>query len=305
MPKHPKSVRSLSIYEQTIKRLGEFKIVRCLPNDLEQLRELGFDNPPAEGDSRIPPPVGPVSTFNADGRDVKEKDLPKVSQSRMVWATTRDWQGNLHSGMQFRTQQVYQKKRIPPPEEYFTVLQSDSGPVLASRSLSTSADDDEKIIHVINLFLEIFGSLEITSVDLKSPESLVVKRLNWRVLPPGEFPFERAKVELAEFLERVDDNVRPVIQSRIKSVTQYKPDFVAVGVGGFREYVVFGFQSKDIYVLESPALGNATYVFKRNWAELASRSKKEILDGALHEARLVHNRKWAEALRQVISGNSR
>jgi len=88
-------------------------------------------------------------------------------------------------------------------------MQGESGLVVASRSLDRSVDDDGKIIHVINLFLEIFGDLEVTSLDLKSDRSLLVKRLKWRILPPGEFPFERAKKELAEFLGRVEENVRP------------------------------------------------------------------------------------------------
>ncbi len=302
MPKSSKSVRSLSIYESTIQRLGTFRIVHALPTDLRGFRELGFDDLPTEGESIIPSPAGPASTFNANGREIVRKDLPKISQSRMVWSTWNDWHGNPHSGMQIRSQQVYQRELVPPPEEYLTIMRGESGPVVASRFLDRSVDGEEEIIHVINLFLELFGSLEITSVDLKSSRSLVVKRLNWRVLPPGEFPFERAKSELADFLDRVEERVRPVVQSRIESVTQYKPDFVAVGVGGFREYVVFGFQSRNIYVLESPTLGNATYVFKNNWAELSVLSKKEILDGALHEARLVHNHRWAGALRQAVTG---
>ena len=302
MPKQPKSVRSLSIYEATIQRLGAFRVVQHLPTNLEALRTLGFDSEPVEGESILPSPVGPASSFNANGREVIRKDLPKVSQSRMVWSTWNDWHGNPHSGMQIRTQQVYQKELVLPPEEYLTVMQAESGPVVASRAMSKSTDEAEKIIHVIKLFLEVFGTLEITSVDLKSAKSLVVKRLNWRVLPPGEFPFDRAKKELAEYLEQVEENVRPVVQLRIRSVTQYKPDFVAVGIGGFREYVVFGFQAKGIYVLESPTLGNATYVFKNNWAQVSALSKKEILEGALHDARLIHNKRWTGALRQAITG---
>ena len=302
MPKQPKSVRSLSVYEATIQRLGTFRIAHALPTDPIALRSLGFESEPAEGESLIPSPVGPTSTFNANGREVIRRDLPKVSQSRMVWSTWKDWHGNPHSGMQVRSQQVYQKELIPPPEEYLIAMQAESGPLVVSRALSKTIDGDEKIIHVINLFLEIFGTLEITSVDLKSAESLLVKRLNWRILPPGVFPFERATTELADYLERLDESVRPVVQSRIRAVTQHKPDFVAVGLGGFRDYVVFGFQSKGIYVLESPTLGNATYVFKNNWAELSTLSKKEILDGALHEARLIHNNRWTGALRHAITG---
>lgn len=87
-------------------------------------------------------------------------------------------------------------------------------------------------------------------------------------------------------------------------MTQHRPDFIALGVGGFRDYVVFGFQSKNLYVLESPKLGNATYVFKNNWAAVSSLSKKEILEGSLHELRIVHNQRWTSALRHAITTSS-
>lgn len=303
MSNPPRSVRSLSVYESAIQRLGNFRIVHALPTDRDLLIELGFGSIPTEGDSLIPAPSGPVSAFNANGREIIRKDLPKVSQSRMVWGTWNDWHGNPHSGLQIRSQRVYQRDLAPPPEEYLTVMQGEAGPLLVSRPLSITVDDEEKIVHVINLFLEIFGSLEITSVDLRSASSLAVRRLNWRILPPGEFPFERAARELGDYLNNLEESSRPVVQMRIKSITQYKPDFAAVGIGGFREYVVFGFQSRNLYVLESPKLGNATYIFRNNWAELSALSKKQILDGSLHEARLIHNRRWTGALRQAIKEN--
>lgn len=302
MPKQQKSIRSLSIYEATINKLVTFRVTHKLPTDPIKLLSLGFSVSPTEGESIIPIPIGPYSAFNANGREIIRRDLPKTSQSRMVWSTWKDWHGNSHSGTKVLSQQVYQKDQIPPPEEYITVLQSASGPLLVSRPLNRAVDGDEKIIHVINLFLELFENIELTAVDLQPAQSLLVKRLNWRILPPGEFPFERVKNELADFLNQVKESARAVVQARIQSVTQYKPDFVAVGVGGFGDYVVFGFQARNIYVLESPTLGNATYVFKKDWAEVSALSKKEILEGALHEARLIHNKQWVFALRKAITG---
>lgn len=121
MPKPPKSIRSLSIYEAAIQRLGNFRIAHALPIDKAQLRAIGFDDAPSEGQSVIPSPIGPISTFNANGRETVRRDLPKICQSRMVWSTWNDWHGNRHSGMQVRSQQVYQKELVTPPEEYLTV----------------------------------------------------------------------------------------------------------------------------------------------------------------------------------------
>lgn len=302
MAKKPNSIRSLSIYERDIERLGSFRVVHQLSVAQQELERIGFVSQPCEGDLIVPKAVGPYTTFNTSGRQIVRRDLPKVSQSRMVWSTWKDWHGNPHSGMQIRSQQVYERELVPPPEETLTVVASEEALYLVSRPLSRQTDEDAAIVHVINLFLEIFGGLKLTTVDLKAPSTLVTRRLAWRVLPPGEYPFEKARGALQQFIDHVDEVERPVVVERIRSVTQHKPDFIAVGVGGFSDYVVFGFQKRGIYVLESPALGNATYIFNNNWEELSVLTKKEILEGKLHQARLIHNHRWLGALRNAIVG---
>lgn len=295
-----KHVRSLSIYETAIRRLGEFRVVfRVL--DSTDLKSLGFSDEPKEGDSVVPTPVGKYSEFNANGKQIVRKDLPKVRKTFMVWRTWNDWHGNPHSGTQYPTRDVYQKALIPPPSEYLTLYTGESGAVLSSRPLSITTDSEEAIVHVLNLYLELFGCLELVKPDFESGTALSIRRLHWKVLPPGPYPFARAQSELSEFIGKLPDEHRQVVRERIKGITQHTPDFIALGVGGFCDYMVFGFPSKDIYILESPALGNATYVFKGNWEGLSMRSKKEILDGSLHEARVIHNSRWKSGIRQVIT----
>lgn len=295
-----KVLRSLSIYEPMIRRLGEFRIVHALPSEQQAITALGFISNPVEGDSIVPAPVGKVSEFNANGKFVIRKDLPKVSDSRMVWSTWNDWHGQPHSGIQIRSIDVYPRDRVLPPNEYLTVLRDSGGQLLSSRALSLSVDTEESVVHLLNLYLELFGELEIVSQSLESVPTVQVKRLNWRVLPPGQYPFSRVKGELVEYINALSPEVRPVIEDRIKTITQYNPDFIAVGIGGFRDYAVFGFKAKDVYILESPSIGNATYVFKGDWVALSSLTKKQILDGSLHEARLIHNRRWRAGLREAI-----
>ncbi len=299
----PKRLRSFSKYEAAIRRLGRFRVATDLPGDQDVLIALGFSGNPSEGDSVVPPPVGPTSSFNANGREVVRRDLPKESESRMIWTKWQDWHGQEHSGTQWRTYEVYPREIIPPPEEELTVLRSQSRLILASRVLDVATDSEESIIHVLNLLLEVFGVLSIVTPTLDSPPELRVQRLSWRVLPPGEYPFARAKHELQTVLNNLDEATRHVVEERVKIITQYKPDFMAVGLGGFRDYVVFGFQVQNIYVLESPWLGNATYVFKNDWRELSALTKKQILDGSLHEARLIHNDRWYGAIRRAIAGS--
>ncbi|MFT3857624.1 MAG: hypothetical protein QM742_09050 [Aquabacterium sp.] len=302
MAKMPNSIRSLSIYEDEIARLQTFRVTHPLPAEADLLARIGFFGVPNVGDSIVPRAVGPHTTFNASGRRLVRKDLPKISQSRMVWSTWKDWHGHPHSGTKIVSRQVYQKDLIPPPEEAITLLANETGKHLVSRPLSRESDGDATIVHIINVFLELFGSLKLTTIDLQAPSAVVTRRLAWRILPQGEYPFERASSALQQFMDQVAEKERPVVVERIKSVTQYRPDFIAVGVGGFSDYVVFGFQQRNLYVLESPALGNATYIFNSNWEELSALTKREILAGNLHQVRLVHNHLWRKALRTAIIG---
>jgi len=216
----------------------------------------------------------------------------------MTYRTWKDWHGQEHSGTQIRTMQIYQRELVAPPEEYLTVINGPSGSMICSRELALSKNSETEIVHVLNLFLEIFGALDI--VNLKLEKAIKVHRLNWKILPQGAYPFARAKTALAEFFRDLPDNVLPVIEERIKSITQHNPDFLAVGMGGFKDYVVFGFTKSGKYIFESPVHGNATYIFKDDWARLTMLTKKQILDGSLHDARLIHNRQWRGSLRDAI-----
>ena len=296
----PKSVRSLSIYEDAIRRLGTFRVVHPLLSDGDALRELGFEASPALGDSVLPSAVGRVSEFNANGKEIIRNDLPKEPRTYSSWRTWQDWHGNEHSGINIRTIQAYPRELVVPPSEYITVLGGQTGTFLCSRPLSTKTDSEEAIVHVINLFLELFADLKIVNPDLEVATSVTVHRLNWKVLPPGPYPFARAMSGLQEFMSFLPEEVRPLVHDRIRSITQYVPDFIAVGIGGFKDYVVFGFPSTGKFVFESPALGNATYVFKNNWQALSLMSKKQILDGSLQEARLIHNHRWRSAIKEAI-----
>lgn len=296
-----KSVKSLAAYEKEMTRLGGFR----LTVSVEQLRDLvialGFSIPVVEGESLSPPPVGRFTDFNANGRLIVRNDLPKVDKTFTVYSSWKDWHGNPHSGTRVITRKVYPTEQVPPPSEYFTILISARGPVVASRSLSLSPETEDRILHVVNLFLEVFGEFEMVGKDLQPSDRLKIRTLNWKVLPLGSYPFARARQELTHFLSRLPDTARPVVEDRIQTITRYEPDLIAVGVGGFTDYVVFGFTKRGIYVLESHRLGNATYVLKSNWESVSTLSKKEILDGSLHEARVIHNHGWRGAVGRLIS----
>jgi len=197
-----------------------------------------------------------------------------------------------------RNYEAYPRDLVPPPGEYLTALRMDGRMVAASRIIRRN-ESEADIVNILNVFLELFETFEIVPPDLTAPVQL--RKLNWKILPPGQYPFERARRELDDYLQKLSKDDRAVATERIRTVTRNNPDFVAVGVGGFSDYVVFGFTAKRRYVLESPNTGNATYVFRDDWEPISRLSKREILQDNLQEDRLIHNARWARAVSELIN----
>jgi hypothetical protein len=292
-------LRTLSVYRTAIERLGSFRIVSPI-GTIPLAGRIGFDGMPNEGDSIVPLAIGPATSFNANGRVVVRSDLPKETQSRMIWTSWNDWHGQRHDGMQIRDYEVYPREIIAPPGEQLVVLRRGDQLVAASREMSAETPEVE-VVNVLNVFLEIFGEIENTPPGLMAPPDLRVRQLKWRILPPGHFPFERAMDSLEKYIEGLPEADQRVAVERIREITRFRPDFLAVGLGGFSDYVVFGFAERRRYILESPHLGNATYIFRDDWERLAALTKQEILVGNLQENRLIHNHRWAQALREAVN----
>jgi hypothetical protein len=154
----------------------------------------------------------------------------------------------------------------------------------------------------VNLFLELFGQCALLSEDLHPPVRCEGRRLSWRLLPPGEFPWT---IDDGAVTDDTPPGQGPVLWQRIHVIKQLNPSFCTVGTAGFREYWVFGFPERGIYVLESPRWGNATYVLGKDWEAISQMSKAEILHGQLHLARLIHRQGWERELGMALVRQSR
>ena len=110
----------------------------------------------------LPLVVGPVSRFNANGAWKKLKDLPKETRYVMTvhWECT-DWHGNLHAGDSDVYRECYQRKRILPPSEEL-ILNNNK---VYSDVLNKT--DKERIKHIMNLMLELFGKCDFENILLK------------------------------------------------------------------------------------------------------------------------------------------
>ncbi len=177
---------------------------------------------------------------------------------------------------------------------------ADGEKIVISEPVRFSIENHDRIRHIVNLFLEIFGECQVFDEKLSEIIHSPLIRLNWRILPPGEYPWDRLEAFVKPVIERAPGGNRPVIQDRLETINSYHPSFHAMGEAGFSGYIVFGFPSKGIFVLDSIYTGNATYVFDERWEELSKMTKSEILSEHLQKDRLIHLHGWHDQVKGLL-----
>lgn len=271
-----------------------------------KLAALGFSDL-TPGTTVLPKVVGPVSRFNAEGKELVLRHLPKETMYRQVEWHRVEFHGKERIDV-YELRDVpyerYPREFVPPPAVELSVVANAGGQLYIVGTKQTySPENEDNLRHEINLFLELFGECEILKDDLTAFLPSTVKRVNWEILPAGKLPWDRISAAVAPTVERQRKGNRPAIWARIKTLNDHQPDFHAVGQAGFNGYIVFGFTKLNLYILESKNYGNATYVFQSDWETVSQMTKAEILNQELHHARLIHRSNWPWQLRKLLRDN--
>ncbi|KPV94636.1 hypothetical protein AN214_03353 [Pseudoalteromonas sp. P1-9] len=297
-----KSIKSVTKLLAAAKGCKEIKLAHKVSHDIEEkLFAIGFDNELSIGDYLIPDVVGKVTELNAHGKLVVRKDLPLETHPRSYYRTWQDWHGREHSGIQTRNIEMYPREYQPAFEETLHVVDIDQDKYVATDSINLIESNESRNIHLANLMLECFGSFEV--IDSKSGNivSAKVKQLHWDILPPGKYPWSKAKSLVGEVTKKLKDSDKGVVDIRMEKITKYNPDFIATGRAGFNGYFIYGFSSKGVYVLESIYLDNATYIFGNNWEQLSKLTKNQIINGEIEHKRIVHDKAWGSKIKYYLS----
>lgn len=257
------------------------------------IEDLGFSKDIAVGESLLPPIKGPVTRFNAEGREIVRRDKPMETLYRQAWWSWEDWVGTKYSKIVDIPYKRYPRDFVSPPAVELVISEnSKKDKVLLSPLLTKRSDSYPDIKHTANLFLELFGAFEFFAGNGDFIEIAKLTRLNWEVLPKGEMPWEKLKKDLDPLMQKTTKNKRHVIEFRFEDLNNRGADFVAIGRAGFSGYVIFGFKDLDLYILESMFYGNATYVLNKNWERISQLTKAEILNDSLHKERIIHREGW-------------
>jgi len=288
-----KRIRNVENYLYEIRKDDEFSIgISGLAGIENQFVNIGFTNDLNIGETVLPKICGPVSRFNADGGYIKRKDLPKeVYYVSREWHWT-DYQGNEYTKIVTIPRERIHREPISAPNIELQIIEIDNQKVLLASKQKKEENNFSIIKHIINLLLELFGECDILDNARRPINPPQIIRLNWKIFPKGEYPWETVEPIIKDRINAQPKGNRPVIAHRNEKISTKEPKFFAYGLGGFSDYTVYGFPERNLYVLESMNMGNATYVFDKNWEEITKLTKKEIIDANLYKNRIVHSQDW-------------
>ena len=274
----------------------------------ERCGELGFSLPLVEGERLLPSSKkGPACRRNAEGFQIIHRDQPmEIAHRQIEW----HWK-------EFRGREDYEEKSGVKDVPYKRYPRTFVMPYGVELQIQSSKDGRKYVVsgpfenvpgylnsatNTANVLREVLGGFEVLEQDPEKWTLVPVKKLNWNLLPPGKNPWDSALPVLEKMLKRAPSGNQNVLRARLAAVGEKKPDFVAVGLGGFDGYSAFGFSKEKFCILESPQVNNATYILPlASWEAISKLSKAEILADEAHTDRLIHNRNWFATLNKVFA----
>lgn len=295
------SARSLSVLMPFVKNGSRYQLaleIAAIPQAL--LKQSGCPATPKAGTAFLPSALGQHTTANSQATETLDKSGYKETIHRMVYSSWNDWHGYPHSGIVARPYKRWPRIIHPPTEELLHIVDLDGKLHICSSICSFLVSEEIRNVHLVNIFFELFGEFDLfdeTGHTLLAPK---VRRVNWELLPKGEFPWEKAQIHIAALTKHLKNEDQFVIESRLRRIAGYGPELIALGRGGFVGYFAFGFANRKLFILESTELDNATYVFSSQWEQFSQLTKKEILCNNLQKERIIHDKRWKLRLAKLL-----
>ena len=293
-----KKILKIATIVHKLDSVKKFRFVVCAEGRDTQMKKAGLhDMQP--GESRLPAAVGASTRFNAHGKHIVFRQRPK--ESRYIHSKLWEWQswgrGPYQSKMVDVYRDCYPREEIVAPSIELALLKYQEVNYLSTPLLSLSGNNEDEILLAINILLELFGEYQIFFED-EGIREIKFKRVNWRMMPPGEKLFEQLISHLKQSTK--PDCTQPVVIERQYFLNSFEPSNIYMGLGGFSEYLAYEFKEKNIVILESIKFGNAIYKFGDDWEEFSKLTKKEIISHNLAE-RVIHTEGWKNQVADILN----
>lgn len=272
----------------------------------DNLEAFGFNDADESGTTILPCSINRYARKNAEPYFTINRQLPKENYTQTVYWTRYEWAGrgqlNPVTDFSYIVKKRYHRDYFPPYDVKFTLVKNSNDSYIVSEAIPYTDENREKLLNTVNMILGVFGEC---SVDFNEKENGVRRTVvNWDILPQGEYPWETVKETLHRLTkDRKKTQVELMIRN-CEAIYQRNPDFVAYGRAGFKGYAVFGFTSRNLYILESAMPNNATYILQDDWESISQLSKAEILSQELHKARIIHSESWQKNFDAIMEGKN-
>lgn len=297
-------VRNLDLYVHPELRDQFVRVVSSFEGlSSDKLDRIGLDDPLGEGESYLPPLVGRISRFNAEGKWLIQRDQPKEKRYiRTVHWTWKQWVGRDETEEKedsrdiFR--QCYPRELIPPPSEEIFGFPIEDKIFAATEAVALPAEAG-RLLHQVNLMLELFKECEIVRADGSSVSPATTHR-RWVFLPSGPYKTGEVSAAIEPSISRLSSGDKIILKDRQDFLTDLNPQEVAQGLGGFGDYLAYVFPQYGRVVLESLRRDNAIYVFKGQWESFSRLTKRQIIDSGVHDARILHTKGWQARLMEAL-----
>ena len=136
-------------------------------------------------------------------------------------------------------------------------------------------------------------------INSKSFNGFLVRKINWKILPPGKKSAKRLKMLCEEM--NANNHGKKYEWDRLKRLFDLNPNQILTGENDFKGYFLFCYTKEKIAVAECPEVGNALFVLKENWKSLCQYSKSELKKYfSEHSHRIVHKGDWFSELRYYL-----
>ena len=300
-----KRINSLSCLNHVEEEKNLMMVLRDAARFKGILVKLGFSEDLIEGERVLPSMLNPTLKRNAEPFYIKDKTKPKEQYTQTLWWTRHEWagRGETREVTDFVTipRERYARIKFEPYSVELFLKYDEQGQLMVMTDFISYCHDNEKLlINTINIFLTNFEECEILTENFENVMPTRTIKLNWEVLPSGDYPWKRMQDDLQKISAKSSKTAKKLLIDKCAFINSFQPDFRAYGKSGFHGYVIFGFMHRNIYVLESVYPNNATYVFGKNWEELSKLTKAEILKENLQDVRIIHNNNWQQEIRDLL-----
>jgi hypothetical protein len=297
-----KKVQNINPYVKALDTTQDIYVaVSRAASHSDYLRKLGFTLPLVAGEHLLPPgSAGAAARRNSEGKTVVHRDQPLETHFRQKEWSWKEFRGRYETVQKTGIVEVpytrYPRTQLKP---YSVELETRTGAdskVLVVAGPFDAINDADALLNTVHMFVELFGECALTKKDLTLAPEPARRQLNWDILPPGRYPWEKVKPFVENIIAESAPATQAVVKARFEEIAAYTPDFVAIGKNGFSRYVVYGWDSPKLYLLESTEVDNATYVLKEDWQRVSAMSKAEVLDERAHHSRIIHRKAWFRQL---------